>query len=53
VTAHFGDCGGSSVEIGTDEITPLLGIELRGDRRRTDQIERRSPIAPAASIGGG
>ena len=38
VAAHFGDRGGSGVEIGADEVAPFLGIELRGDRGRADQI---------------
>jgi hypothetical protein len=29
MTAHFGDGGGSGIEIGADQIAPLLGIELR------------------------
>ena len=30
MTAHFGDRSGSGIEIGADEVAPLLGIELRG-----------------------
>ena len=49
MTAHFGDRSGSGVEIGADEIAPLLGIELRGDRGRADQIaEHHCEIAALA-----
>ena len=49
MTAHFGDRGGSGVEIGADEIAPLLSIELRGDRGRADQIaEHHREIAALA-----
>jgi hypothetical protein len=38
VAAHFGNRGGSGVEISADQIAPFLCIELRGNRRRADQI---------------
>ena len=47
MTAHFGNRSGSGVEIGADEIAPLLGIELRGDAGRADEIaEHDGEVAP-------
>ena len=40
MTAHFGDGSGSGIEIGADQVAPLLGIELRGNRGRSDQIAK-------------
>jgi hypothetical protein len=40
VTAHFDDGGGSGVEIRADQIAPLLGIELRRNGGRADQIAK-------------
>ena len=49
VTAHFGDRSGGGVEIGADQVAPFLGIELRGDRGRADQIaEHHCEIAALA-----
>ena len=49
MAAHFGDRSGSGVEIGADQVAPLLGIELRGDRGRADQIaEHHREIAAFA-----
>ena len=50
MAAHFGDRSGSGVKIGADQVAPFLGIELRGDRGRADQIaEHHREIAALAS----
>ena len=38
MAAHFGNRSRSGVEIGADQVAPLLGIELRGNAGRADQI---------------
>ena len=54
VAAHFGDRSGSGVEIGTHEVAPFLGIELRGDRGRAHQIaEHHREIAALTGGFGG
>jgi hypothetical protein len=46
VTSHFRNRGRSGVKIGPDEITPLLGVELRGNPGRTHQVaEQHREIA--------
>jgi hypothetical protein len=50
VATHFGDHSGSTVEISADEVAPLLGIELRGNARRTDEVaEHHRKVAAFAS----
>ena len=49
MAAHLVDRRRSGVEIGADEVAPLLGIELRGNAGRADQIaEHHREIAALA-----
>ena len=53
MAAETGHRRRSLVEIGVDEVAPVLGVELRGEARRADEIaehhrdRRRSPAASA------
>ena len=38
MATHLCDRGTSDIEIGADEVAPLLGIELRGNASRPDQV---------------
>ena len=52
VTAHFRNRGRSGVEIGPDEIAPLLGVELRGNPGRAYQVaEHHREIAALGRFG--
>ena len=51
VATHFGDSGGSGVEIGADQVAPLFGIELRGDCGRADQIAKQDGEVAALADG--
>ena len=49
MAAHLRHRRRGGVEIGADEIAPLLGIELRGNAGRTDEIaEHHREIAALA-----
>ena len=49
MTAHLRHRRRGGIEIGADEVAPLLGIELRGNAGRTDQIaEHHREVAPLA-----
>src|SRR5579864_3268219 len=49
MAAHLGHRRRGGVEIGADEIAPLLGVELRRNAGRADQIaEHHREIAPLA-----
>ena len=50
MAAHFCDRRRGGIEIGADEVAPLLGIELRGNAGRTHQIaEHHREIAALAA----
>src|ERR1700758_2035267 len=50
MTAHLGYGGGGGFEISADEVAPLLGIELRGNTGRADEItEHHRDIAALAT----
>ena len=53
MTAHFGNRGGGCIELGADQIAPFLGIKLRGNRRRADQVAEhdRKVTALAGGLG--
>ena len=47
--AHLGHRRRSGIEVGADEVAPLLGVEPRGNAGRTDEVaEHHSEIAPLA-----
>ena len=49
MAAHLGDRRRGGIEIGADEVAPFLGIELRGNAGRTDQVaEHHREIAALA-----
>ena len=49
MTTHFGDGSRRGIEISADQVAPLLGIKLRGNRGRTDQVaEHDGEIATLA-----
>jgi hypothetical protein len=49
MAAHLRHCRRCGVKIGADEVAPLLGIELRGNAGRADQIaEHNREITPLA-----
>jgi len=50
VTTHIHDRRRGSIEIGADQVTPLLGIKLRGNAGRTHKIaEHDREIATLAN----
>src|SRR5215471_14931520 len=49
VAAHLHDRRRGSIEIGADKIAPFLGVELRGNSGRTDEIaEHHGEVAAFA-----
>ena len=49
MAAHFRHRGGSRIEIRANQVAPLLGIELRGNAGRVDQVaEHHREIAALA-----
>jgi hypothetical protein len=51
--AHFHDGGRGGVDIGTDQITPFLGVEFRRDARRVHQVAEHHRDMPAFPHGFG
>ena len=51
MTAHFYDRRRGRVEIGADEVAPLLGIKLRGNAGRTHQIAEHHREIAALTAG--
>jgi hypothetical protein len=46
---HLGDRRRSGIEVGADEVAPFLGVELRGNPRRTNKVaEHNRKVAPLA-----
>ena len=51
MTAVLGDSGGGRAEVGADEVAPVLGVELGGERRRADEVAEHD--RDRAALGGG
>jgi hypothetical protein len=51
MAAEPGYCCRGFVEIGVDEVAPVLGVELRRESRRTDQIAEHHRDRPTFGVG--